>query len=398
MKIAAVTSQVLVWPPFDPPFWMSLLPVTRGNELVVRVTSDDGHVGIGHTDQLSGAFAMDRSGTPKLGNSARIVPEALSPILVGKDPMAIESLWQEMFAVTYRHHWSKEGWSHQQVLGAMAAVDMALWDLKGKILGVPVHRLLGSSRNRIACYLAGGYYRDGKTLADLEQEMKVYREQGYQAIKMRVGGASLDEDVERVATAREALGPDIKLMVDANEAYDSETAIRAAARFAAYNLYWFEDPARWYEGVEGLKRVAERIDIPLAGGERVVTHWEAANVIDHAGLGFMQFDGMRTGGPSEWLKVAQYCDARGIPMAPHHGPIMHAHLVAAVRNGVFVEVFADPFLYADDEARRWVRWDKKRELFAVHPEIENGDMILSDRPGFGFELDEDVVAKCEVRE
>jgi L-alanine-DL-glutamate epimerase-like enolase superfamily enzyme len=120
-------------------------------------------------------------------------------------------------------------------------------------------------------------------------------------------------------------------------------------------------------------------------------------LIQHAGLKFMQFDAMRSAGPSEWMKVAAISSANGIPMAPHHGPAMHAHLVSAAPNGLMVEVFADPADYEGSEALQWMRWDKQREAFATYPAIRNGKMLLSELPGWGVELDEDALADREVR-
>jgi L-alanine-DL-glutamate epimerase-like enolase superfamily enzyme len=398
MKITAVRSRVLVWPPHDPMFWMSLLPVTTGHELVVEIETDEGLIGVGHTDQIAGVFARSGDGSYRLGNASRIVPDAISPMLISQDPLANEAHWETMFSLTYRRHWSKEGWSRQQMMAAIAATDMALWDLQGKATGLPVFRLLGGSNNRVPCYMAGGYYRDRKTVDRLAAEMKKYRVQGFTAVKMRVGGVSLGEDIERVQAAREALGPDVKLMLDANEAYDSMTAIKAAEAFAPSDIFWLEEPARWYEGTAALKRVSEVISIPLAGGEQCVARWDAAEYVEGSGISYMEFDGMRTGGPTEWLKVAGYCAAKGIPMSPHHGPHIHAHLVAAVPNGLFAEVFASPFDYDDESELQWARWDKKREMFAIHPDIVEGDMILSDRPGWGIELDPEVIAKRELTE
>ncbi|MEX0762953.1 MAG: mandelate racemase/muconate lactonizing enzyme family protein [Dehalococcoidia bacterium] len=396
MKITKVDVQVLVWPPFDPPFWMSLVPVTTAHELVVRIHTEDGLVGLGHTDQLPGIFTTDRSGNFAPGNAAGIVPGAIAPLLVGQDALEHERLWSDMFRLTYQKNWSGKGWSRRQIMASIAAVDMALWDLKAKALGLPVYRLLGTGSNRVPCYLAGGYYRDGKSLDHLVSECGKYARQGFKALKMRVGGMTLEEDVERVAAVREAVGPDMKLMLDVNEAYDSQEAIRAAELYTPSDIFWFEEPAHWYEGYSGLRRVADTIDIPLAGGEQCETRWDAAEMVEQSGIRFMEFDCMRTGGPSEWLKVAAVCSAKGIPMAPHHGPHIHAHLVAAVPNGTFVEVFPDPFTYPDQDELQYVRWDKKREMFATYPETIDGDMVLPDTPGWGIELDEDTIQKRTI--
>ncbi|MDA1279753.1 MAG: hypothetical protein O3B95_06870 [Chloroflexi bacterium] len=226
--------------------------------------------------------------------------------------------------------------------------------------------------------------------------MTVFRKQGYTAVKMRVGGESLGVDVERVAVAREALGPSVLLMLDANEAYESDAGISAARAFAPYDIFWFEEPARWYEGASVWKRVANEGGIAIAGGEQAATRWEAADLVDSGAISFMEFDCMRTGGPSEWLKVAEICNRANIPMVPHHGPHIHVHLVSAASNGLLVEVFPDPAEYAPDDELEFTRWDRKLEMFSKYPKIVDGNMVLPETPGWGFELDDDAVGRLAV--
>lgn len=398
MKITSVETKVLVWPEIDPPFWMSLVPVNRPHELVVLVHTDEGLTGIGHSDQASTIFSTSSSGELQLAKASQIVPVIISPLLVGEDSLQVEILWQKVFNLTYRHHWNSHGWSRPSMMSALAAVDMALWDLRGKAAGEPVYKLLGGTDPAAPMYVAGGYYREGKGLAELTAECKQYRDHGYRALKVRVGGQSLDEDIERVQAIREVVGPDMKLLLDANEAYDSNNAIAAAKQYEGLDIFWFEEPVAWYEGNAGLRRVSEAISIPLAGGEQAATHWEAESMARDSGISYMEFDCMRTGGPTEWLRVAYACRRLGIQMAPHHGGHIHAHLVAAALNGLMVEVFPDPFMYESPEDLEFVRWDRKREMFSEHPEIKDGLMWLSDRPGWGIELDEDVIARREVKE
>ncbi len=398
MKITSVEAKVLVWPAIDPPFWMSLLPVNRPHELVMLVHTDERLTGIGHSDQAGDVFRGGSDGQPHLANASRIVPDAIAPLLTGEDPLQVESLWQKIFALTYRHHWNAEGWSRSSMLSALAAIDMALWDIRAKAKGLPVFRLLGGEDPQVPMYIAGGYYREGKGLSELADECHQYSAHGYNALKVRVGGMSLEEDVERVRVIRETVGPDMKLMLDANEAYDSDTAIEAAAEYQDIGIYWFEEPVAWYEGNTGLRKVSEAIEIDVAGGEQTATHWEAAEMASEAAIKFMEFDCMRTGGPTEWLRVADVCRRVGVQMAPHHGAHIHAHLVAAASNGLIVEAFPDPSMYSTPEELEFVRWDRKRELFSVHPEVRDGSMWLSDIPGWGIELDEDVVGRLEVKE
>ena len=396
MKITKVDVQVLVWPLHPPtPHWMSLAPATTRSELLVRIHTEDGITSIGHAD-AGGVFRTDSRGQMYAAGAALAARNEFAPMLVGEDPLDNERLWSRMFASTYRRGWALEGWNRYDMMIAIAAMDMALWDIKGKAAGLPVYKLLGASRTKVPCYVAGGYYREGKTVDHLARECRRYVEDGFKAIKMRVGGAPLEEDVERVKAVREAVGPDVKLMLDANGAYDMETGIRAAHAYAPMDIFWLEEPVRWYDEIDGLKRMAERIDIPVATGEQARNRWEARHLVLHSGLTFMQFDCMNSGGPTEWLKVAAFCSTMDIPMAPHHGPNIHAHLVAAIPNGLFVEYFPNPADYESEEELFPVRYDLMREGFSVFPEVVDGEMILSDRPGWGIEMDEDVVAKRAV--
>jgi len=394
MKIDRIDVQALVWPGHDPKFWMSIAPGDTRSELVVRVHTDAGIVGIGHADAR--CFVEDADGAVRPGGAALAAKHEFAPMLVGKDPLDNERLWSEMFAGTHRKGWSLHGWNQNDLMVAIAAVDIALWDVKGKAAGMPVYKLLGASRDRVPCYVAGGYYREGKSVEMLARECKRYADEGFPAVKMRVGGVSLAEDIERVQAVRGAMGPDVKLMLDANGAYDVETAIQAARAFAPSDIFWFEEPVHWYDEVDGPRRVTEATGIPIATGEHARTRWQARQLLTDSDIAFMQYDAMMSGGPTEWLKVAAMCSAFNIPMAPHHGPNIHAHLAAAVPNGVLVEYFPNPADYDSEEDLYAVRYDLMREAFSVFPEVVDGDMLLPDTPGWGFELDEDVVARRAV--
>jgi len=341
-------------------------------------------------------FKTDSQGKLQAAGAALVTKNEFVPMLIGEDPLDTERLWTKMFASTYRKGWSLPGWTLEEMMSAIAVVDMALWDVKAKAANMPIYKLLGASRDRVPCYVAGGYYREGKTVEMLARECERYAEDGFKAVKLRVGGASLEEDVERVKAARKAVGPDVALMVDANGAYGLDDAIRAAKAYAPMDLFWFEDPVPWYDEIAGPKQVTDITGVPTASGEHARNRWEARHFVLHSEPRYMLFDCMMSGGPSEWLKVAGLCSAFNIPMAPHHGPNIHAHLAAAVPNGLFVEYFPNPADYDSEEELYSVRYDLMREAFSVFPEIVDGDMVLPDAPGWGFEMDEDIVAKRAI--
>ena len=273
-------------------------------------------------------------------------------------------------------------------MAAIAGIDIALWDLKGKITGQSVSKLLGASRSTVPCYASGGYYGPGgeADIDNLVEEMRGYVDLGFQAVKMKVGGLPIKEDANRVARVREAIGSDIGLMLDANVAYDVPTAINAAHAFEPFDIAWFEEPVHWYDSVFGLGQVAAATSIPIASGESELHRWGCRDLIEHGGIRIMQFDATRAGGVTEWLRVAAYAASHGIVMAPHHDPQIHGHLIAAVTNGHVQEVFPNP-----------VRDPLWEGLFVDRPEIVDGVLHVSERPGFGFNLDAEALERFTAR-
>jgi L-alanine-DL-glutamate epimerase-like enolase superfamily enzyme len=381
MKITDIEAIVLVWPPPDKHYWTALRTIGRVNELVVRVHTDQGIVGIGEAHgqgaPFPGIYGQDSAGNIQAAGASRIVADVLKPLLIGEDPRDNERLWEKMFQLNHQVGWAGAGWGRPQMMSAIAGVDIALWDIKGKAANMPVYQLLGGTRNTVPCYVTGGYYQDGKTTSDLVQECETYVDIGYRAIKLKIGHVSVEEDVARVKAVRHSLGPDIDLMLDVNEGYDVRTAIRAAQMLEPFGIRWLEEPVHWYDRVEGLGQVAAATSIPIASGENAAHRWEARDLILRGGIKIMQFDCTRSAGITECLKVAGMCAAQNVRLAPHHDPQVHGHLVAGLPVGEIVETFPT--------ADRDPIWE---ELFTVRPEIKNGELTLLDRPGWGVELDE----------
>ncbi|MDQ3693957.1 MAG: mandelate racemase/muconate lactonizing enzyme family protein [Chloroflexota bacterium] len=371
--------------PLSRPFWMSLEPYTTASELIVRIETDAGLVGLGEIH-----------GRP-LDQIAAIVTGTFAPLLLGQDPMEHERHWAAMFAHTHTRAGAGPGQAdgqphfgagaRPQIMAAIAGIDIALWDLKGKICGQPIWKLLGASRATVPCYASGGYYGPdgGADVEGLVAEMSGYAELGFRAVKMKVGGIPLTEDVIRVASAREAIGPAVGLMLDANGAYDVPAAIAAARAYEPLDITWFEEPVHWYDSVHGLDQVAAATTIPIASGESELHRWGCRDLILHGGVRVMQFDATRAGGVTEWLRVAAYAASHGVLMAPHHDPQVHGHLIAAVPNGHIQEVFPNP-----------IRDPLWQTLFTGQPAIEDGMLHLPDRPGFGFDLNPEGLARFGI--
>jgi L-alanine-DL-glutamate epimerase-like enolase superfamily enzyme len=381
MKITDIEAIALVFPPPEKHFWTALRPIGRINELLVRIHTDQGLEGIGEAHSqgmpFPGIYRQNADGGLQAAGASRVVADVLKPLLLGEDPRDNERLWSRMFELNHEIGWAMKGWGRPQIMTAIAAVDIALWDLKGKAANMPVYQLLGGTNNTVPCYVTGGYYQDDKTVADLARECETYVDMGYRAIKLKIGHVSVAEDVARVKAVRDSVGPGIDLMLDVNEGYDVPTAIRAARLLEPFNIRWLEEPVHWYDRVEGLGQVAAATTIPIASGENAAHRWDARDLINRGGIKIMQFDCTRSGGITECLKVAGLCSMQNVRLAPHHDPQVHGHLVAGLPVGEIVETFPT--------ADRDPIWE---ELFTIRPEIKNGEMTLLDRPGWGVELDE----------
>ena len=276
----------------------------------------------------------------------------------------IEKIWEQM-------HW------HLHYVGrggiaafAMAAVDIALWDLKAKLAGEPLWRLLGGHDNRARVY-AGGIDLQ-LTLDELARQTDANLERGFRAIKMKVGLERLADDVLRVAAMRKLLGPDIPLMVDANMKWTAEEAIKASYAFAEHDVYWLEEPTI-PDDVEGHCRIRTEGALPIATGENLHTIYEFQKMIAGGGVSFPEPDVSNIGGITPWLKVAKLAESYNLPVTTHGVHELHVHLLAAVPNASLLEAHGFGL-----------------EKYVVDPaKIEDGWAIAPDVPGHGVEFDWD---------
>src|ERR1051325_1854152 len=242
--------------------------ISQVSEVIVTLTTDEGHVGIG---EAHGPFLFQ--GTDGL-RTVNTILQAITPLVVGRDPFETERIWQDLFALTYTSVRGIPPLARQQraLVTAMSAIDIALWDLKGKAIGRPVWALLGGAlRRRVPAYVTGFYYRDGETTDDLVREAAMYVEQGYRTVKAKVGGLSPQADAERIGVIRKAVGQDVAIMLDANQGWNLPTAVEAAKRCEAHDIFWLEDPMPWFDERPTLARLKAETDIPIAAGETEYT-------------------------------------------------------------------------------------------------------------------------------
>jgi L-alanine-DL-glutamate epimerase-like enolase superfamily enzyme len=317
MKITDITTETFRWPRHK--------PITNGLHTYT-------HSGLGlvkiHTDG-----AITGVGVTSTGTIIRATIEHLTPELIGEDPIDVERLWHTMWVPKLI---GRRGLTTRAISG----IDIALWDLRAKVAGLPLYKLLGGFRDRMPTYIAGGYYEEGKGLEDLAREMIDNVEMGARAVKMKIGAVSIREDVERVKAVRDAIGPDVKLLVDANCAYRAYQAIQIAKRMEEYDIFWFEEPMA-PDNYDGHRRLAEATSIPIATGENEYTRYGFRDLIATGAVPILNADAKILGGVTEFMKVAALAQAYDLDIAPHGSQDIHIHLVSAISNGLILEFYRD---------------------------------------------------------
>lgn len=354
MKITNVSVTVVSLPAPPKPFWNSIVRTERRGGARITIRTDENVAGT----------------APCSGSVKELVEGTIGPKIAGSDPFRPEQIWHMMYM----------GGTRKPIAAglhivAMSAVDNALWDLRGKALGVPVWKLAGGAADTVDVYAAGGYYEDGKGVRDLCREMESYVAEGFRAVKMKVGwpDAGLAYDAERVRAVRNTVGDDVKLMVDANNAWDAATAVRFGRMIEDVQPFWFEEPVH-PDDYDGGAKVAAALDVPVAAGENTFTRYGFRTLMDSGAAEIVQADPNLCGGISEWLKIAAAADARHLPMAPHGNAAVGCACVAAVSNGLITEYYPSAF----------------RNELAEPLTFRDGRIVLPSAPGLGIEWNEEL--------
>jgi L-alanine-DL-glutamate epimerase-like enolase superfamily enzyme len=352
--------------PLDRPTSFSTRTVSERHFCLVKVRSTEGVEGLGF------CYVGSRA-----GDIAKVaVEQLLAPVLIGQDSLRSEGLWSEMY---------QEGLLQGRsgsVMRGISILDTAIWDLNARSAKLPLHDYLGCmNREKVMAYASGGYYVDGKTPADLGREMAGYVELGFKAVKMKTGRLSPAEEQRRVAAARDAIGPDVVLMLDVNNGWaDLPTALEYTRRFEAYNPYWLEEPFL-PDAIDLHARLARLTSMTIATGEIETGRWRFRELIAAGGAEILQTDAAVCGGISEWRRIAAHADSCGVTVCPHWFHDLHAPLVAATPNARYVEFFTD------DQVLNF------RRLIDRQLEHKDGYVLLHQSPGLGFNFDEAAVAR-----
>ncbi|KAB1190656.1 MULTISPECIES: mandelate racemase/muconate lactonizing enzyme family protein [Haloferax] len=355
--------------PLESPVSFSNRTLTFRDHAITHIRTDTGLEGVGYSLGYEGA-----------GLVAEAVESLLAPLLVGEDPRDTERLWHEMYDGNVQI--GRAG----LLLRAISTVDIALWDLKAKASNQPLHKLLGGYTDTVPTYASGGYYRDDKGHEGLRAEMRRYLDEGHDTVKMKVGRRSVSEEVDRVAAVRDELGPDRTLLLDANGVWSSPSeAIRACRAFEPYEPYFIEEPVM-IDKVETMAKVNDALSYPVATGELEGTRHRFARLHDSGAAGILQPDATVCGGITEWLRIANYAAAYDIPIAPHYNWNLHASLLGAIENGLFIEYF-----YRDMDVKVF------DDIVAdpLRPNAD-GEIELPDTPGHGVPLDEHAIDQFRV--
>jgi D-galactarolactone cycloisomerase len=364
-RIEAIAIEI----PLKKNFGGSTYSVLKRSTIITRVRTDEGLV--------SEVYNGDNREHGR--EIVRLIEHELAPRVNGMDILEVERTWRAMFDLS---HTSRD---RKTLLEAIACVDCALWDLVGKSLGKSVAALLGTNRERLPIISIGGYYMEGKTLADIGREMESYREAGMAGCKFKVGGLTPEEDAKRVDAARKAAGPEFKLVVDANRGWNSQDAIRFARLVEPFDIGWFEEPCHWYDDVALMARVRQATRIPVTAGQSEITSHGVRRLVEAGAVDFINYDASEGGGVTDWRRAAALCQTAGVQMAHHEESQISQHLLAGVPHGTYVECFADP--------ERDPVW---QTMWANRPAIKNGMFEVSKDPGFGLQLDWRMIEKYRV--
>jgi D-galactarolactone cycloisomerase len=335
--------------------------MTHRSTVVVRVETSTGVVGEAYAgDEDDTLLAIDQ-----------IIRDEITPVVIGEDAFAIERIWERARPATWNI-------LRDRRLGivACAAVDAALWDAIGKALGQPLWRLWGGYRNSIPVISIGGYYAAD---ADVRSEVEEVRSRGLAGMKFKVGGLSPEADAVRFHEARAAGGDCFALAADANQGWTTDEAIAFARLVDDANLLWFEEPCRWDNDRRGMRDVRLKAAVPTCAGQSEHSAAGCRDLMTDGSIDYCNFDSSWSGGPTEWRRAAAIASTYEVKMAHHEEPHVAAHLLCSIPHGSFLEVFhpdRDPF---------W--WN----LISNRPRIDDGVIELSDRPGFGWELDQDYI-------
>jgi len=381
MKITGVETYVLEGLLEDKAFGWSQRVTDRRQAALCEVSTDDGIQGLGEAFYYGGPAKI----------VANLISDGYAPLLIDKDPFDTSVIWD------FLYNWTRDQGMKGLPISALSAIDIALWDIKGKALGLPVYKLLGGSyRNKAHVYATGLY--QPQNVASIEdalvEEALGYKEEGFSAMKLKVG-YGIEKDLRYVKAVREAVGNDIVLMVDANHAYNAAEAIRLAKEMENYEVYWLEEPVP-PEDIDGYIEVKRKSNILIAGGEDEFTRYGFRELITRHAVDILQPDLCAAGGFTEMMKIVAMASAWNVPLIPHVwgtnvGLAASLQFFAALPHFPERRYPAEPF-FEYDRSPHPLRDGVTQERFVM----KDSYLDIPQRPGLGITLDMDFVRKHGV--
>lgn len=377
MKIASIRTHLLEHR-LETPFESASMRFDRRSHVLVEVICEDGTTGWGECLGPARANA--------------VVVETYAPWLVGRNPLETENIWATLYNVL------RDQGQRGLAVTALSGIDIALWDIKGKHFGVPVSALLGGRfRDKVQAYATGSFKKEGvDRIEDNANEMAAHRDAGFIAGKIKIG-FDVKQDLEVIRAVRETIGPDMRLMIDANHGYDVVDAIRLGQKAADYDIDWFEEPVV-PEQLAAYRAVRAGQPIPVAGGETWHTRWGMAEPVATRAVDILQPDLCGCGGFSEARKIADLATLYGVRVVPHVWGTA-VHLAAALQ--FIAAMVPDPMrarpaepLFEFDRT-----YNPFRQAIVTKPiEHENGWVTIPDAPGLGIEINRDALREFRMKD
>jgi L-alanine-DL-glutamate epimerase-like enolase superfamily enzyme len=348
--------------PLDRPFTGARqLPRRNINPIIVRLFTDPG------LDAFGIAFAWNDNQVKSLVACI----EDLQELIIGQDVRRPTEAWQRLYSAT--RHMGHTGYA----VYAMASLDTAMWGLRAKSLDMPLAQLLGQIMDEVPAYASHMLFRNW-SIDELQKDAAFLIEQGFNAVKMNMGDKKIDMEIQRLKAVREAVGKDVKIMVDANWAWNASEAIRIGRKIEPYDVYWLEDPLA-SDDPDELSSVTEALDVPIAAGETCCTKYGFRQLIVKKSADIFLIDLQRAGGITEWMNIANMAQAWNIPVTSHLFHEFSVHLLAATTNGVFLE---------------YMPWYDR--IYQEPPLVKGGCIRVPSAPGLGVELDETALKKYRL--
>jgi L-alanine-DL-glutamate epimerase-like enolase superfamily enzyme len=324
LKITGIETDLLKTPPSKEPNYDAIhkLGVDTGS-VVLRIQTDAGITG-----WASSTFGMIPGG-PRVVQA--ILEHEVKPIITGMDPAYPKKIRAELWKALEYH--GVTGIIHF----ALAATDIAIWDILGKAAGMPVYKMLGAYRDRMPIYsMCGWYYDNDKDLSKYKRQVETAFEQGYKAVKIKTGRYDIDDDIRRIKLAKDLAGKDRRVMLDANQVFNKNEALRRGRIYQDLGVFWYEEPLLPHE-MDGYTLLAQELDVRIATGENLYTKHQFADLIQRKGADIVQPDNRRAGGVTEWMEIAAIADGFGLELASHGGGSANMNMLCAIPNAIYME-------------------------------------------------------------